>query len=51
LRLRPDLPVIMTSGTSEDNPDWIRSIGAAGFLQKPYPPAQLVECLHELIGE
>ncbi len=50
LRLRPDLPVIMTSGTTEeDDPDWLKGIGATGFLQKPYPPLRLVECLHELL--
>jgi PAS domain S-box-containing protein len=42
-RLRPDLPVILTSGYSEE--DAMRrfdGLGLSGFLQKPFQPADLV---------
>ena len=50
VRLCPDLPVIMTSGTSvEDNNQDLDDLGAAAFLQKPYPPTRLIELLRDLL--
>jgi two-component system, cell cycle sensor histidine kinase and response regulator CckA len=49
--LRPDLPVILSSGYSEQEAG--ASLGAkqpAGFLQKPYRPTQLVEKLRAILA-
>jgi PAS domain S-box-containing protein len=49
-KLRPDVPVLLSSGYSE----WeaMRLFGAkglTGFIQKPYPPSRLVETLRSAL--
>jgi len=51
-RLRPDLPVIVTSGYGEA--ETLRRFGGArvaGFLQKPYTTRQLEELLRTVLGD
>jgi two-component system, cell cycle sensor histidine kinase and response regulator CckA len=48
--LRPDLPIVMSSGYSEqDVVQRFAGRGAAGFLQKPYQRAELVERVCEVL--
>ena len=50
--LRPDVPVLMTSGYTQDELDQGPvTEGSAGFIQKPFVPRQLVERVREIIGE
>jgi CheY-like chemotaxis protein len=50
-RIRPDVPVVLTSGYSEE--DAMRRMegkGVAGFLQKPFTTEQLAQKLRSLFG-
>ncbi|MCG8590865.1 MAG: response regulator [Proteobacteria bacterium] len=50
-RLRPNLPVILSSGFSEqDATRRFTSVGLAGFLQKPYSVNALLEKLRAAVG-
>jgi len=44
-RLRPDLPVVLSSGYSQNESNARAMAAAAGFIQKPYRPAELVEAI------
>jgi len=49
-RLRKDLPIILSSGYSED--EAVRRFAAgdlAGFIQKPYDPATLIQTLWQIM--
>jgi len=49
-RLRKDLPIILSSGYSED--EAVRRFAAedlAGFIQKPYDPATLIQTLQRIM--
>lgn len=49
-RLRPDIPVILSSGyTQEQTFERFREKGYSGFLKKPYPPGNLVESLFAIL--
>lgn len=49
-RLRVDIPVILASGYTEDEAiSQFDGAGLAGFLQKPYAAAQLLESLHRVL--
>jgi len=51
LEIRPDLPVILSSGY--DNSEVARRFagaGPAGFIQKPYRPAELVSVIRRCVA-
>jgi PAS domain S-box-containing protein len=49
--VRPDARVVLSSGyTEEDTRRRLPAGDIAGFIQKPYRPAQLVEAMHEAIA-
>jgi CheY-like chemotaxis protein len=49
-KLRPDVPVLLSSGYSEWEAMRLFSAkGLTGFIQKPYPPARLVEALRNVL--
>jgi CheY-like chemotaxis protein len=49
--IRPDLPVLLTSGYSEQATlGWDLEGGRIGFIQKPYRPQELLDKLYELLG-
>ncbi len=51
-QLRPDLPVLVTSGSDEaEMASRLLSETGAAFLQKPYPRSVLAGKLQELIGD
>lgn len=51
-RLRPDLPVVLASGYSEqDATSQISMSGLAGFIQKPFVPHHLLEVIKKAIGQ
>lgn len=41
------LPVVLISGYSQTSAEEIRDIGAVAFLQKPFNPGELVDCLNQ----
>ena len=50
-RIRPDLPVILCSGFSEEEVgDTLRAEGLDGFLQKPYRLADLERVVRKVLG-
>jgi PAS domain S-box-containing protein len=50
-KVRPDIPVVLTSGYSEiEAMRLFGGKGLAGFIQKPYPPARLAEALRNALG-
>ena len=50
-RLRPRLPVILSSGFSEEEVgDTLRAEGLEGFLQKPYRLKDLERTVREVLG-
>ena len=50
-KLRPDLPVLLSSGYNEDEAtSHFSGKGLAGFIQKPYKPSALLEKLSEILG-
>jgi CheY-like chemotaxis protein len=51
-RIRPDLPVILTSGYDEQRAtNQVTSKGLDRFIQKPYLPSALIDILREMLGE
>ncbi len=49
-RIRPDVPVILSSGFNEqDTTNRLAGRGLAGFIQKPYRPTELIEKLRQLL--
>ncbi len=52
LAQRPELPVIIATGYSEDlDADRARALGLRGFLQKPYSRQILARAMHEVLVE
>ncbi|MBN1475717.1 PAS domain S-box protein [Candidatus Sumerlaeota bacterium] len=50
-RIRPDVRVILSSGYNEqDATQRFSGEGLAGFIQKPYSPADLIAKLREILG-
>jgi signal transduction histidine kinase len=50
-RLRPDVPVVVCSGyTQEKTDEWLDGEPLAVFLEKPFEPAQLLDVLHGLLN-
>jgi PAS domain S-box-containing protein len=50
--LQPDLPVVLTSGYSaQEAIDRFEGGGIAGFIQKPFMPAALVQAILDAIGQ
>lgn len=47
-RLPQAPPVLMMSGTLD--PDRVRASGAAGMLEKPYHPSQVVTAVQQILG-
>jgi two-component system, cell cycle sensor histidine kinase and response regulator CckA len=46
---RPDIPVILSSGYSEqETTERLAGHGPDGFLQKPYSPAELIELIQRV---
>ncbi|MBI3666134.1 MAG: response regulator [Acidobacteria bacterium] len=49
-RLAPEVPVVLSSGyTLEGGPDELMTLGARGFVQKPYRPDELVRVVREAL--
>ena len=49
-QMRPELPIVLTSGYTEPNAEGRFDIrGIAGFLQKPFTPANLVKMVHDAL--
>ncbi|MBN1342782.1 MAG: PAS domain S-box protein [Phycisphaerae bacterium] len=49
-RIRPEVPVILSSGYSQqDATERFAGKGLSGFIQKPYQAAQLIEKLREVV--
>lgn len=49
--LRPDLPILLTSGYSEDEVGGqLPDVEPVGFIQKPYRPAELVDQVRRLLS-
>jgi signal transduction histidine kinase/CheY-like chemotaxis protein len=49
---QPELPVVMTSGYSaQEAADRVSSDSLAGFIQKPFMPAALVQTMLEAVGQ
>jgi len=48
LKLQPGTQVLLISGAAKDAPILSKS-RRVRFLRKPFFPAQLIECLHELL--
>jgi CheY-like chemotaxis protein len=48
--MRPELPIVLTSGYTEPETDARLDIrGVAGFLQKPFSPASLVMMIQDAV--
>jgi len=50
LALEPGVPIVLSSGYSEQPPDLLRAHGAAAFLVKPYGPQQLLAVVRESLA-
>ncbi len=50
LKLHPNAQVLLISGAAKEAPLLSKS-RRVRFLRKPFFPAQLIECLHELLPE
>jgi len=50
-RLAPQLPVILTSGFSEQDAAKIIGEGLSGFIQKPYSPSALVALVRQALRQ
>lgn len=50
LKLHPEAQILLISGAVKDAPVLSHS-RRVRFLRKPFFPAQLIECLHELLPE
>ena len=51
-RIRADVRVILSSGYNEQELiERFAGKGLAGFIQKPYRPAQLADKLREVLGD
>ncbi|TLS67283.1 response regulator [Mariprofundus erugo] len=51
-RIRPDIRVVLCSGYDQETATLhFTGKGLAGFLQKPFTPAQLIARLHEIMGD
>jgi CheY-like chemotaxis protein len=49
--IRPDLPVVLATGYSEElASERFRAPGAAGFLRKPFSPEELIACVRGALG-
>lgn len=49
--MRPEIPVLLSSGYSKDTvAQDLFSMGAAGFLEKPYDVTQLLDAVRRIIG-
>jgi two-component system cell cycle sensor histidine kinase/response regulator CckA len=49
-KIRPDVQVLLSSGYNEEEAtSRFAGKGLAGFIQKPYPPSELIEKLHGLL--
>jgi len=49
-QLRPELPIVLTSGYTEPDAEARLNIGGvAGFLQKPFTPATLVKVIQDAV--
>jgi DNA-binding NtrC family response regulator len=49
--MRPEVPVLLSSGYSKDTvAQDLFSMGAAGFLEKPYDVTQLLDAVRRIIG-
>ena len=50
-RIQQDIPVILSSGyTEQDATQRFSGKGLAGFIQKPYPPEQLIQKIAEVLN-
>jgi hypothetical protein len=50
LKLHPNAQVLLISGEAAEGPALSKSRHVR-FLRKPFFPAQLIDCLHELLPE
>jgi DNA-binding response OmpR family regulator len=51
-KTKPTLPVILLSARGQQRDiDYGMELGASYYLTKPFEPAELVECLHNCMGE
>ncbi len=51
-RIQQGIPVILSSGyTEQDATQRFSGKGLAGFIQKPYPPEQLIQKVAEIVNE
>ncbi len=50
-RLAPQVPVILSSGFSEQETTKIIGEGLSGFIQKPYSPSSLVAAVGQVLGQ
>ena len=52
LRINPNAKVIIASGYSESGPaSGVMSVGAKGFVQKPYDMRQLLTTIREILDK
>ena len=49
-RKRPFLTVIMTSRILHDEQDWINMMQDTLFMEKPFSPSRLLECIDHYFG-
>jgi DNA-binding NtrC family response regulator len=49
LRIRPGMPVVLSSGYAQDDTQGAQPL-ATGFIHKPYRPEQLVETMARVLG-
>lgn len=47
---RPFLTIIITARISSDEEDWIKKMDTTLFMEKPFSPSKLMECIDQYVG-
>lgn len=47
---RPFLTIIITARISSDEEDWIKKMDTTLFMEKPFSPSKLLECIDQHVG-
>ena len=47
---RPFLTIIITCRISSDEEDWIKKMDTTLFMEKPFSPSKLLECIDQHVG-
>ena len=47
---QPFLTIIITCRISSDEEDWIKKMDSTLFMEKPFSPSKLLECVDQYVG-